>query len=193
MAATHASGRVDVTLAIHPVHALVPVHADRGGPMVQDEMGQRLCVLREGVGVDVFPLLKYLRPGPDRGARVVLTRPLVYLLGTVVDVETHLVVVLVLYGFGVQKPRPAEANTRALGPLVQLYGVGPERLAGGSLCGEVVLSPVVALILCGVPAETPLCRGLITERKGAEFFEKLLLQTHAPPLLTQCAHRKVWL
>src|SRR5215210_9543978 len=182
MAATHASGRVDVTLAIHPVHALVPVHADRGGPMVQDEMGQRLCVLREGVGVDVFPLLKHLRSGPDGSARVVFPRPLVYLLGTMVDVETHLVVVLVLYGFGVQKAGPAEADARALGPLVQLYGVGPERLAGGYLCPEVVLSPVGALVLCRGPAEAPLCRGLITERKGAEFFEKLLLQAHAPPL-----------
>src|SRR5215212_7047538 len=112
MSTAHGAGRVNVPFTIYPVHALVPGHPDRSGAIVQDEETKDLYVLREGVGVDLFTLLNHLSPGPNRCARVVLSRPLVYLLGAVVDVEAHLVAVLVLHGLGIQEAGPAEANTR---------------------------------------------------------------------------------
>jgi len=68
MAAAHGAGRVNVALAIHPAHAFVPVHTDGSGSIVQEEVGERLYVLREGVRVDMSTLDKNLGPGPDRSA-----------------------------------------------------------------------------------------------------------------------------
>ena len=53
---------MSVALAIHPIHALVPVHTDGGRASVQEEVSERLYVLREGVSVDVVTLDRTFAP-----------------------------------------------------------------------------------------------------------------------------------